>query len=104
LEKSRILLAPLRFGAGVKGKITQSMAFGLPVVTTTIGAEGISKDAEVILISDDIDDFVEKTVSLYNDEKKWDNISLNSKKLCNSLFSPETVRSTLLSIIKLSSQ
>ena len=104
LEKSRILLAPLRFGAGVKGKITQSMAFGLPVVTTTIGAEGISKDAEVILISDDIDDFVEKTVSLYNDEKKWKSISLNSKKLCNSLFSPETVRSTLLSIIKLSSQ
>ncbi|SVC59167.1 uncharacterized protein METZ01_LOCUS312021, partial [marine metagenome] len=49
----RIAIVPLRFGAGVKGKVLEAMNHGVPVVTTSIGAEGIPAAAEVLLISDD---------------------------------------------------
>ena len=49
----RLSVAPLRYGAGVKGKINQSMSYGVPVVTTSIGAEGLEAvDGEDILIAD----------------------------------------------------
>jgi len=75
----RVFVAPLRFGAGVKGKINQSMSRGLPVVTTSIGAEGMGTiEGETVLIADDPDVFAQKVIQLYNDEKLWNTISINS--------------------------
>ena len=54
LERARLMVAPLRYGAGMKGKVTQALATGLPVVTTPIGAEGLDgHDKECLLIADD---------------------------------------------------
>ena len=52
-DQSKVFIAPLRYGAGMKGKIGQSMSFGLPVITTSIGAEGWIKNGKHVLISDD---------------------------------------------------
>jgi glycosyltransferase involved in cell wall biosynthesis len=80
-ENCRVFVSPLRYGAGMKGKIGQSMAYGLPVVTTTIGAEGIGLiDNENALISDDPKGFAEATIRLYTDEKLWYKISKKSVK------------------------
>jgi GT2 family glycosyltransferase/glycosyltransferase involved in cell wall biosynthesis len=78
----RVFVAPLRYGAGVKGKINQSMSYGLPVVTTTIGAEGMGltneKDA---LITDDPEMFALYVTNLYNDKDLWMKLSENSMKI-----------------------
>jgi len=78
-ESCRVFVSPLRYGAGMKGKIGQSMAHGLPVVTTTIGAEGIGLvDEENALIADDPKKFAEATVRLYTDDKLWHRLSKKS--------------------------
>lgn len=69
-------MAPLRYGAGVKGKINQSMSYGLPVVTTSIGAEGMGLvDGENVIIADTADLFAEKCIDTYHDEKLWAGLS-----------------------------
>lgn len=94
----KLMLAPLRFGAGVKGKITQSLATGLPVITTSVGAEGINVNSENCMIADSPEDFVKKAVRVYSDEKLWSLLSKNGLKVANE-FSPEKARACLGSII-----
>jgi O-antigen biosynthesis protein len=78
-ENSRIFIAPLRYGAGVKGKINQSMSFGLPVITTRIGVEGINLIEEYdILTADNPVKFANQIIRLYNDEELWNKLSRNS--------------------------
>ncbi len=78
-ENCRVFVSPLRYGAGMKGKIGQSMAYGLPVVTTTIGAEGIGLvDGDNALIADTPQQFAEATIRLYTDEKLWSKLSRRS--------------------------
>lgn len=78
-ESCKLSVAPLRYGAGVKGKINQSMSYGLPVVTTSIGAEGLEAiDGEDILIADSPADFAQKVILLYSDEYLWRLLSENS--------------------------
>jgi len=75
----RVFVAPLRYGAGVKGKINQSMSRGLPVVTTHIGAEGMGiNDGEHVLIADDPEVFAQKVLKLYRDEDLWKTIAVNA--------------------------
>jgi len=89
-ERCRVFVSPLRYGAGMKGKIGQSMAFGLPVVTTAVGAEGIGLvDGENALISDDPRTFAEAVIRLYTDELLWAKISEESLKHIEKNFSRE---------------
>ena len=71
-EACRIFVAPLRYGAGMKGKVGQAMSLGLPVVTTHIGAEGMRlADGVHALIADDAEAFAGAVIRLYNDEALW---------------------------------
>ena len=90
-ENSRIFVAPLRYGAGVKGKIGQALEFKLPVITTGIGAEGMSlEDAKTALISDENpQNFADKILELYDNENLWQTLHENSL-LPLSKFSIET--------------
>jgi len=97
LKKCRVLVAPLRYGAGVKGKITRSMAYGLAVITTAVGAEGIPDDSDALIIAKD--DFAEKTVSVYNDEKLWSQLSNNSLQCVDKYFAPEMARNSLNQVL-----
>ena len=67
LKRFKVLLAPIQFGAGIKGKITDSFLHGVGVVTTSIGAEGI--DPFPGRVSDTNQEFIEKAVDLYSDSK-----------------------------------
>jgi O-antigen biosynthesis protein len=79
LEESRIFIAPVRFGAGIKGKINKSMCNGLPVVTTTIGAEGMYLiNRQNALISDAAEGFANHCIELYQNEDLWNELSKNS--------------------------
>ncbi|QGN23092.1 glycosyltransferase family 4 protein [Elizabethkingia anophelis] len=76
---SKIMVAPLRFGAGVKGKIGQAFEYFLPVITTDIGAEGMQLiDEKNVLIANNKDNFAEAIIRLNNDEELWNSLSLNS--------------------------
>lgn len=78
----RTCLAPLRFGAGQKGKLLDAMYYGTPSVTTAIGAEGMSYSEHWNgFITDDIEDFVEKAILLYSNQNIWKNAQQTGVKL-----------------------
>jgi glycosyltransferase involved in cell wall biosynthesis len=92
LEKSYVSVAPLRYGAGMKGKIGEAMAHGLPVVTTTVGAEGMGlKDRENILIADTSEDFSKCVIELMLDDDLYRRIQKNSMEYIEKNFTPEKV-------------
>lgn len=72
MAAARVCLAPLRFGAGIKGKLADAMACGTPSVTTTIGAESMHGDmAWGGVIADQLEDFVDAAMMLASDEAQW---------------------------------
>jgi glycosyltransferase involved in cell wall biosynthesis len=94
---SRVFVAPLRFGAGMKGKVGQSMSYGLPVVTTSIGAEGMMLiDGDTALIADTPEAFARAIVTLYTDEVRWRRIATRSKAHIERHFSDEAARTRLV--------
>lgn len=101
LVSSRVFIAPLRYGAGVKGKIGQAIEHGLPVVTTDMGAEGMFlKDDFSCLKANTAKAFAEAIVSLYTDKKLWDTIRKNAKGVLAQHFSPELARDELQKLLK----
>ncbi|MBB6332002.1 glycosyltransferase involved in cell wall biosynthesis [Chryseobacterium sediminis] len=92
---SKIMVAPLRFGAGVKGKIGQAFEYFFPVVTTDIGAEGMKlTDKKNVLIANDENSFAEAIIQLNNNEELWNTLSQNSVDSLRA-FSPEEVKEKL---------
>lgn len=72
IESAKVLLAPIRFGAGIKGKLLEAMLYGTPSVTTSVGAESMHDNLSWNgFIEDDNESFIEKAVALYNDESLW---------------------------------
>jgi O-antigen biosynthesis protein len=98
----RIFVSPLRYGAGVKGKINQSMSFGLPVVTTPIGAEGMNvTDGDDILIAESPEIFAETVINAYNNETLWNCLSRNSIINVEKYFSFDVTKQQLQKIIEM---
>lgn len=96
MHSTRIALAPLRYGAGVKGKVNTAMSYGLPVVVTSIAAEGMRlRDGDNVLVADDADAFAAAILRLYDDELLWNRISTASMAHVQRYFSFETARETL---------
>jgi GT2 family glycosyltransferase len=90
--RARVFVAPVRFGAGVKGKIGEALAHGLPVVTTKIGAEGMAlRDGEEALIVDSPREFADAVLRLYDDAALWRRLSDNSRAHVERHFSPRVV-------------
>lgn len=86
----RICLAPLRYGAGLKGKLFDALRFGTPSVTTSVGSEGIC-DAKLWngAVCDQPEKFVEAAVTLYSDEKLWNEAQSRGKDILQTRFSEE---------------
>lgn len=101
LDRCRISVAPLRWGAGVKGKINQSMSYGLPVVATLIAAEGMYlADGEDVLIADEPDALADAVARLYSDQKLWERLSQGGLSNVHRYFSFDAARSALASVLK----
>ncbi len=95
-DSVKLSVAPLRFGAGVKGKINQSMAFGVPVVATSIAVEGMElSDREDVLIADAPEQFARALVDLYHDEQLWERISRNGIAKTKASYSREAAEENL---------
>ncbi|WP_339700961.1 glycosyltransferase [uncultured Marixanthomonas sp.] len=71
MQKARVCLAPIRFGAGLKGKLIDAMQCGTPFVTTNIGAEGIYDVSTTNNGIDNWTDFINRAITLYTDDKVW---------------------------------
>jgi glycosyltransferase involved in cell wall biosynthesis len=98
-DRCRVFVAPLRYGAGMKGKIGQSMSFGLPVVTTSIGAEGMQViDRKHLLIADSAEDFARAVVELCVDDRLWERLSAESLAHVKAHFSKTAVREKLAKV------
>jgi glycosyltransferase involved in cell wall biosynthesis len=96
LSHFRVMVVPLRYGAGMKGKIGSSLACGLPVVTTAIGAEGIGlQNGLTAIIVDDDELFAQAVVELYRDRARWTEMSELGRAHINQRFSPDSVMGTL---------
>jgi ubiquinone biosynthesis protein Coq4/LmbE family N-acetylglucosaminyl deacetylase len=99
-EQSRVFVAPLRHGAGMKGKVGQSLSYGLPVVTSSVGAEGISLfDGVNALIADEPVLFAEAIRRLYSDDALWKRISEAGQELIRERFSKEKVAPILQTLV-----
>lgn len=96
MEGCRIAVAPLRFGAGVKGKINLSMAHGQPVVATSCAAEGMYlRDGQDVLVADDARAFAAAVVRLHGDEALWRELSDNGLRNITRHFSMDAARETV---------
>jgi GT2 family glycosyltransferase/glycosyltransferase involved in cell wall biosynthesis len=95
-DSVRLSVAPLRFGAGIKGKINQSMAYGVPVVATSIAVEGMSlTDHEHVLVADKPQDFARALIELYESEELWKRLSQNGIHKTQELYSTDAAREKL---------
>ncbi|RHP35000.1 glycosyltransferase [Lachnotalea sp. AF33-28] len=87
----RITVVPLRFGAGVKGKVLESLYNGMPTVTTAIGAEGIEDVEEVLEIADTAEEFARVTAELYRDEERLRKMAMGTQEYMKAHFSMDAV-------------
>lgn len=89
-NQAKVLLAPIPFGAGIKGKLLESMQFGLPNVTSAVGAEAMQGNFDWNgFITDNETEFVEKAVLLYQDENFWQISQENGFKIIENRFKKE---------------
>ncbi|MDO5505532.1 MAG: glycosyltransferase family 4 protein [Pseudoxanthomonas suwonensis] len=96
LDQARVGLAPLRFGAGVKGKVNQSLANGLPMVATRVAVEGMTlRDATEILVADDGASFAAQIVRLHEDAALWQRLADNGRRHMRAHFSREQAKSVV---------
>ena len=100
LDQMRINVAPLRYGAGIKGKVGAAMAVGLPSVVTPMAMEGMSlTDGVNILVADGADAFAETIAKLYEDEILWSAISRAGLEFADKTWGAEAAWKTLANIM-----
>ena len=89
-DRHRVSVAPLRYGAGFKGKVVTSLSYSMPAVVTSIAAEGMGvEDGKQVLIANDGRSFAEALVKLYTDQTLWEKMSQAGWDFVNDSFSPE---------------
>lgn len=101
IAQHRILLAPIQFGAGVKGKFVDAMQVGTPSVTTSIGAEAMRGPLDWNgFIEDDLDNFIEKAVLLYQDKAAWSLAQQNGIEIINERYSALKFSDDFISLVE----
>jgi GT2 family glycosyltransferase len=93
LDGCRLAVAPLRYGAGIKGKVNMSMSRGQPVVATPMAVEGMfAQSGRDVLVADTPEEFADAIVRLYQDEELWNRVSAAGLENVRRYFSVETAR------------
>ncbi|MCE1183846.1 MAG: glycosyltransferase [Rhodocyclales bacterium] len=100
LETLRVGVAPLQYGAGIKGKVAVTMGAGIPCVCTEIAAEGMGIKNDVhALVENDPFRFAQAIVTLYQDEKTWSRLAKNGQSLVQDKFGDAANRASLLKVL-----
>jgi glycosyltransferase involved in cell wall biosynthesis len=93
-------IAPLRYGAGVKGKVNQALSYGLPLVGSAMSVEGMSvRDHEEVLIAESPEKFAAAMQSLHEDVELWDKLSRQGQLSLESEFSTAVARQRLQELL-----
>jgi len=96
MQAARVCLAPLRFGAGIKGKLADAMLNGTPSVTTAIGAESMG----LVDVYNTAEEIAQAAVTLYNNKSLWEKQQQQGLVILNQLFNKKTVGSRLVERIQ----
>jgi glycosyltransferase involved in cell wall biosynthesis len=100
LDHCRLSINPLRYGAGMKGKIGEAMSRGLPVVTSPIGAEGFNiQPGTHALVEDSPEEFANAVIMAYTVESLWNMLSENGLKMIEERYSPDAVFPAVRSLL-----
>ena len=100
-SKAKILLAPIPYGAGLKGKLFEAMQLGLPSITTKMGAEAMNGNLDWNgFISSDEADFIEKAVELYTNKSLWETAQKNGYKIIEKRFKKELFATDFMSQVE----
>lgn len=100
IDGCRLAVAPLRYGAGVKGKVNISMSRGQPVVATPAAVEGLhARVGEDVLVAENAEDFADAVVRLYQDQALWEKLSQGGLQNVQQYFSLDTARRQLAELL-----
>ena len=95
-EQCRLAIAPLRYGAGVKGKVNQALSYGVPVIGSQTALEGMGlRHGEDAMVADAPDSFARAMVSVYNDDELWQLLSSNGQASLQGRFTPDVAKAAL---------
>ncbi len=96
---ARVAVVPLRYGAGIKGKVVEALQQGLPLVTTGVGAQGLAGLAEVCQVADEADRMADALLRLLEDDAAWSCASAAGAAYAQSRFSRQALSASLCSIL-----
>ncbi|CTQ75526.1 glycosyltransferase [Roseibium alexandrii] len=101
LANIRFTVAPLRYGAGVKGKVGNSLRMGVPVVATPVASEGMGLEhGKHLIVADKPDAFAEGMNNLYNKESEWTGLSLTGRSFVMSKFGYPAAKARLADLVR----
>lgn len=90
-RRCRMAVVPLRYGAGVKGKVVEALYYGMPVVTTSVGAEGIEGIKDIAIVRDEPDELVTAICSAYSDIEELMAMAQKSREYVETKYSTQAV-------------
>jgi GT2 family glycosyltransferase/glycosyltransferase involved in cell wall biosynthesis len=101
LDQTKLTVAPLRYGAGIKGKILTSLGHGVPVVGTSIAVHGMGFiEGKEVLVSDDPVRFAEHVIAIYTTEQIWQRLSEEGLRKVRETYSFETAKARFARILE----
>ncbi|QGW64056.1 glycosyltransferase [Lysobacter soli] len=101
---ARVAVVPLRYGAGIKSKVVEALQQGLPLVTTTVGAQGLPGVERVSAVSDDAEQIAREIVALYRDDVTWQRSALDAVAYAEQHFSKQAMATALAAAIGLAGE
>jgi glycosyltransferase involved in cell wall biosynthesis len=90
-RKARVAVVPLRVGAGMKGKVVEALHHGVPLVTTTVGAQGLQGLSGIAPVSDDTPELATRVISLLEDDAYWRRVSESERAFMGQRFSRQAM-------------
>ena len=101
LRSSKVSIAPLRYGAGVKGKVNQAMAYGLPVVATSVAVEGMGlRDGEHVRVADTPQAFADAVLKVHSDRTLWEALARGGLRNVDETFSSRVAQRVLARLLE----
>lgn len=100
LEAHRLSIAPLRYGAGMKGKILEALASGLPVVTSSMGAEGLAHYERFLATADTPEGFADAVCALYDDPARWTECARLGRAYIQARYAPAAVAPAVNALVE----